>query len=212
MIFGGWTWLSWWDLSWLSTTYFGAIQLNKSTVIAWAEPLADAYAAGAWIIYWTDDTLYWIAKPILLKTNERRLHCQDGPALISDLEDLYFWQGTLIPRDWIEDKLSLSAKDALTWPNLEQRRIACSDIVGWSQILSDLDASVIDTNDDPQIGTLLQVQLPDLPTPSRFCRVKCGTGREFAVGVPPEIATALEAQAWMQGVPLSKFKKPEIRT
>ena len=56
------------------------------------------------------------------------------------------------------------------------------------------------------------VKLPDLDRPARFCRVTCGTGREFAVGVPPEIETALAAQAWMQGVPLGDFIRPEIRT
>jgi hypothetical protein len=75
-----------------------------------------------------------------------------------------------------------------------------------------LDATVVDEDGDPQIGTLVEVSLPGLPKRSRFLRVQCGTGREFAVGVPPEVKTALAAQAWMQGVKLEDFRKPEVRT
>jgi hypothetical protein len=75
-----------------------------------------------------------------------------------------------------------------------------------------LDATVVDTDGDPQIGTLVEVELPDLPKKARFLRVQCGTGREFAVGIPPDINTALAAQAWMQGVELKDFRKPEVRT
>lgn len=164
------------------------------------------------MLYWTDDTLYWIAKPSLHLAGDRRLHRVDGPAFVSDVADLYLWRGVMIPRDWIENRASIDARTALTWPNLEQRRIACSEIVGWTRILAELDARVIDDDGDPQIGTLVEVTLPDLDRPARLLRVTCGTGREFAVGVPPDVPTALAAQAWMQGVPASKFVKPEIRT
>jgi hypothetical protein len=130
---------------------------------------------------------------------------------LDGIED-YYWHGTHIPKEWITDKSSLTAKAAITWPNLEQRRVACSDIVGWVRVLRELDARTIDDDGDPMIGTLLEVDLPDLPRPARFCRVKCGTGREFAIGVPPEIRTALEAQAWMQNRPLINYVKPEVRT
>jgi len=201
-----------WDLSRVSTIAIGARQTQSKPVLAWSEPLLDAYVAGAWFLFWTDDTLYWIAKPTLHLTEDRRLHRMDGPAVVSDAEDLYFVRGTLVPREWIEDKSSLNAKTALTWPNLEQRRIACSDILGWSRILKELDATVIDSDGDPQIGTLVEVTLPDLPRKARFLRVECGTGREFAVGIPPDIDTAFSAQAWMQGVPSKQFQKPEVRT
>jgi hypothetical protein len=45
-----------------------------------------------------------------------------------------------------------------------------------------------------------------------FLRVLCGTGREFAVGVPREVKTALEGQAWIQNRPLQDFVKPEVRS
>jgi hypothetical protein len=144
--------------------------------------------------------------------DQNRPHCENGPShRWRDGWSLYHWHGVKIPAEWIEDKASLTAKTALTWTNIEQRRAAI-EIVGWARILRELNAKVIDADGDPQIGTLVEVKLPDLPRPARFCRVTCGTGREFAVGVPPEIETALAAQAWMQGVQLADFIRPEIRT
>ena len=99
---------------------------------------------------------------------------------------------------------------ALAQDNLELRRAAC-DMLGWPRILAELNAKTIDSDTDPQIGELVEVQLPDLPTPSKFLRVRCGTGREFAIGVPPQIATALDAQAWMVGLEPDQFERPDIR-
>jgi len=144
---------------------------------------------------------------------ERRLHNETGMAVrYSDGWGCFAWRGTSIPGEWITDRKALDAKTAITWANLEQRRIACSDIVGWAKILKELDAKTIDEDGDPLIGTLVEVTLPGLPQPARFCRVLCGTGREFAVGVPREVNTALEAQAWFQNKPLKEFTRPEIRT
>jgi hypothetical protein len=141
-----------------------------------------------------------------------RIHALDGPAIrYPDGFAIHAWHGTRIPAEWLEDKSKLTAKIALTWSNIEQRRAAI-EILGWSRVLDELKAKVIDADGDPQIGTLVEVQLPDLTRPARFCRVQCGTGREFAVGVPPEIETALAAQAWMQGLPPTEFIRPEIRT
>ena len=77
-----------------------------------------------------------------------------------------------------------------------------------SRILDELEAKTLDVNPNPQIGTLLEVDLPDSGK-ERFIRVKCGTGRFFALPVPPEIRTALEAQQWMWNDP---NYQPEVRT
>ena len=165
-------------------------------------------------LWWHEDVIGIADRPAFIKKDdEGRLHCETGHAIeYRDGWGVSSWHGTIIPDEWLIDKQSLTAAKALAWPNLEQRRIACSDIVGWAKILNELNAKVIDEDGDPQIGTLLEVQLPDLTSPVRFCKVKCGTGREFAVGVPREVKTALEAQAWMQGIELKNFMKPEVRT
>ena len=206
----GW-WFSW-DLSWIACTALGAQQTGATTTLAWSKPVYDAYLAGCWYLYWTDDTLYWVAKPTLHgeKVNgRRRLHRADGPAVVADDDDIYFWQGTLIPSEWIEDRASLTPQMALTWDNVEQRRAAC-EILGWDKILTALDARVIN-EDDPEIGTLVEVNLPD-SGPERFLRVLCGTGRQFALPVPRTMRTAIQAQAWTWGLTTKQFKRPEIRT
>ncbi len=176
------------------------------------EPLARIAANCGWVWFFAGAAVITDRPRTLKRDDQNRLHCETGPAIeYRDGFAVHAWHGTRIPAEWIDDKAHLTAKIALTWPNIEQRRVAV-EIVGWARILRELKARVIDADGDPQIGTLVEVKLPDLSRPARFCRVTCGTGREFAVGVPPEIDTALAAQAWMQGVPLADFIKPEIRT
>jgi hypothetical protein len=122
---------------------------------------------------------------------------------------LYNWHGVSIPKEWVTGQKP-TASEALNWPNLEQRRAAC-EIVGWKNILAELNSKVIDADDDPEIGTLLECDLPDSGK-ERFLRVKCGTGRDFVLHVPKEMKTALESQAWMFQIDVKSFIKPEIRT
>lgn len=142
---------------------------------------------------------------------QKRLHGEHNGAIeYVDGFASYQWHGTTIPKEWITDKGNLTAKVALTWKNIEQRRAAC-EILGWANILKELKAEVIDEDGDPEIGTLVEVNIPEIGK-ERFLRVMCGTGREFALPVPPEMKTALEAQSWTWGIKKDDFKIPEIRT
>ena len=140
------------------------------------------------------------------------MHCESGPSIAyRDGWSLWHWHGVSIPREWIEDKAALTAKTALTWPNIEQRRAAC-EILGWNVILKGLDAKTIDRDEDPKVGELVEVAIPDIGR-ERFVRVRCGTGREFALPVPPTMKTALEANLWTYGIDSSdRALIPEIRT
>jgi hypothetical protein len=100
---------------------------------------------------------------------------------------------------------------ALKQSNVELRRAAC-EILGWANILRSLKAKTIDRDADSEIGELVEVKLPDLPAKAKFLCVRCGTGREFAIGIPPHITKALDAQAWMVGLERSEFVVPEVRT
>jgi len=158
---------------------------------------------------------------------QNRAHCETGPSLRwRDGWSLYSWHGQRIPAEWIEDRNSLTPAVALGLENLELRRTAC-EMLGWTNILDSLNAEIVDSDPDPQIGTLVEVELPGRPSASaagrharrsaaslkaKFLRVKCGTGREFAVGIPPHITKALDAQAWMIGLEPHEFQPPEIRT
>ena len=83
--------------------------------------------------------------------------------------------------------------------------------MGWANILTALKAKTLDSDPDPQIGDLVEVQLPDLAQKAKVLRVKCGTGREFAIGIPPHINKALDAQAWIVGLEAKDFISPEVR-
>jgi hypothetical protein len=146
--------------------------------------------------------------------DQKRLHCENGPAIeYMDGMVVYAWHGVRLDRSrwhWIKDKTKLTAKEALTQENLELRRTAC-EILGWVHVLEELDSTVIDQDQDPMIGTLLEVTIPDVGK-ENFLRVRCGTGREFAIPVPPTVKTALEANAWTFGIEPNQLRDLEIRT
>ena len=149
---------------------------------------------------------------LIRKDEQNRPHCETGPShRWRDGWSLYHWHGVKVPAEWIEDKASLTASTALTWPNIEQRRAAC-EIIGWAKALKELDAKVIDKDGDPEIGTLLEVDLPESGK-ERFIYVKCGTGREFALPVPRDCGdTALAANMWTFGLDANAAFIPEVRT
>ena len=150
--------------------------------------------------------------PEVLRIDDQNLpHCEDGPShRWRDGWSLYHWHGVRIPAEWIEQKDKLTAKTALTWPNVEQRRAAC-EIVGWERILSELNSTTIDKDEDPMIGELVEVTIPDVGR-NKFLRVTCGTGRRFALPVPPEMKTALEANSWTYAVDTQVLRALEART
>jgi len=150
--------------------------------------------------------------PEVLKVDEQnRPHCENGPShRWRDGWSLYHWHGVRVPSEWIEARHKLTPEIAIGQKNAELRRAAC-EIIGWDNIIVRLNAEVIDADADPEIGTLLRVDLPDAPR-EQFLRVQCGTGRLFALPVPPTMKTAIEAQSWLWGLDPSSFIKPEIRT
>lgn len=150
--------------------------------------------------------------PEILRTDEQhRPHCETGPShRWRDGWALYHWHGTRIPAAWIEDRASLTPLAALGQRNTELRRAAC-EILGWNNILAALNARLVDKDDDPQIGELLEVDLPDAPR-ERFLRAQCGTGRTIIVWVSKNHRTALEANAATYQIPPDLLKLKEHRT
>lgn len=151
-------------------------------------------------------------RPEVLKVDEQnRPHCSEGPShRWRDGWELYHWHGVRVPKAWIADSKNLDPKTALTWHNIEQRR-AAAEIIGWKRVLEQLSPKVINKSKDPEIGELIEVELPDAGI-ARFLRVRCGTGRDFVLSVPREMKTALEANSWSYDVPESDIKKLEART
>lgn len=159
-----------------------------------------------------EDVVVFQDRPESIRFDEqKRLHCEDGPAILyRDGFGIYSWHGITVPSEWIMNKGELSPKTALTWDNIEQRRAAC-EIIGWAKVLRELNARVIDCDEDPMIGTLVEVNIPEIGK-EKFLKVLCATGREFALPVPPTMETALEANAWTYDLDGDILRKLEIRT
>jgi len=162
--------------------------------------------------WWHEDVLAISDRPkSILRDDQGRLHNETGPSMLyQDGWSLWHWHGVAVPSEWIMNKTGLTAQIALGQTNVEQRRAAC-ELVGWTRILDDLKGTTIDRDDDPQIGELIEVSLPDAPK-ERFLRVQCGTGRSFAIPVPPTVKTALEGNCWTYDIPPDLLKLKEHRT
>jgi len=175
------------------------------------EPLARIAANCGWVWFFAGAVIITDRPRILRCDDQNRLHCEDGPALeYRDGFAIHAWHGTRVPAEWVEDRASLTAKIALTWPNVDQRAAAC-EILGWHNIINSMSARIIDADDDPQIGRLVEIDLPD-HGPQKFIHARCGTGREIAVMADARATTILEAQAASYGLSASDFIIPEIRT
>ena len=150
-------------------------------------------------------------RPRLVKfDDQKRLHNENDMAVkFSDDWGVYVWHGVSVPETWITEKSKLTSSEVLKVSNVEQRRAGC-EIIGWSKILKQLNAKTIQKDDDPQIGELLEVDLPGSGK-EKFLKVECGTGRTFALPVPPDMKTALQANAWTYNLKDFEYK-PEIRT
>ena len=158
--------------------------------------------------------VFLVRLPAHIRFDEQlRLHYEAGPAVeYVDRTGTYAWHGNIIPDVWITEKDRPTAQEALQTENVELRR-AAMEIVGWDAIIQQLDYSVIETDPDEEIGTLIEVRAPDIGMErERFLRVQCGTGRSFCLPVPPNIRTALEANAWTYDIDPSMLRDLEVRT
>ena len=202
------------DASWLSFAAYFARECGIADA-AKLEPLARLAASAGWCWFFRGAAIITDRPERLCRDEQNRLHCEDGRAIkYRDGFGIYAWHGVRVPDHWIAAKDTLTAAEVLKEQNLEKRRAGC-EILGWARILAELNAKTINTDDDPEIGTLVEVDLPadgSRKLKARFCRVRCGTGREFAICVPPTTKTALDAQAWMRGLSPNEFIAPEVRT
>lgn len=207
------------ELSWLG--FYGFLTEPESEGglnLEWDGDLSPhlemARHAGWWMPY--DDVVFLCErKSVLKRDNEGRLHCENGPAIGWEDWGLYFWHGTNVPAEWIEDTKNVDPRLVFTHEDAEKRR-CLAEIIGWTTVLELLDTTTIDEDPDPEVGKLLETTLPESDTPDRFLVVKCGTGRTFAMPVPPDVKTAAEAQVWMLGFDAGDIDfgllKPEVRT
>lgn len=199
------------DASWLAFHCFMREVLGLRKETEPLVPLMDLAEHTGWYIPY--ENICWMSeRPCAInRDDEGRAHCATGPAIAyPDGWSVYLWHGIRVPEEWILHPADMDPVKVINWPNIEQRR-AAMEIMGWERVLTGLDAKVINEDPDPQIGTLLEADLPDAPG-SRFLRVKCGTGRDFVIPVPREMNTALEANAATYGLEPEALRNLEIRT
>ena len=199
------------DANWLAFYKFFRDECGLKEQTEKLTGLTELCESAGWAL--PHQNICWVSERhcLVARDDRGRLHSLTGPALLyPDGWGVYAVHGTRIPETWITDPKSLTAKVALTWPNIEQRRAAC-EILGWEKVLSELKGNTIDKDEDPMIGELVEVTIPDVGK-EKFLRVLCGTGRKFALPVPPNMKTALEANSWTYGVDTQVLKALEART
>jgi len=152
-------------------------------------------------------------KPHTVRWDEgRRLHCEDGPAIeYADGYALYAWHGARLPEHWVVNRATVDPTEILRCQNVEQRAAGAA-CIGWPRMLSALDYKTIDHDPDPSHGDLIELRLDGLPEPGRFLKAECPRNGTIVEGVPRNIKTVLEAQAWRVGLTPSEFSYPAVRT
>lgn len=143
---------------------------------------------------------------------EGRLHCETGPAIrYPDGWSLYAWHGTVLPERWIMERATIDPTEILREENVELRAAGAA-CIGWPRMLTALDYKIIDADPDPMHGELIELRLEGLPKPGRFLKAWCPRNGDIVEGVPDNIKTVIEAQAWRVGLTPAEFSYPTVRT
>ena len=199
------------EASWLSFYDYFDRAVGLTEIVAPLHNMMDLSMEAGWSIFSKDICFLSERHESVHLDETNRLHNPTGPAFrYADGFEAYFWQGTKVPEDWIMDKENLTVDKIFAEANAELRRAGCL-IIGWDRVFKGIKAELIDDENDPQIGKLYQGTLPDAET-CKFLKVECGTKREFVIPVPMEVENSIAAQAWVQGVDVKDWVKPEVRT
>lgn len=153
----GWWWWRW-DVSFVSITHIGAVQLGNTAVQQWAEPVYRAFLAGCWLFVFTDETLYWCAKPTVSVEqgpNGRRLHNDHYAAIENDIENIYFFHGVEVPAFVVVKPEWITIDHIRNEENQEVRRIMI-ERMGWTRFCEQAKVSVLASD-------CLSAQFPALP-------------------------------------------------
>jgi hypothetical protein len=142
----------------------------------------------------------------------RRLHNDKCAAIESDVENLYFWHGVMVPAfvvvrpDWI------TVQYIETEQNAEVRRVMIERF-GYERFILESNAQLVHTD---ECGALYRKELEgdealvmvhvvnSTPEPT-------GESKKYMLRVPPTVQTAREAVAWTFGLKTDEYQ-PRIET
>ncbi|MGL4975970.1 MAG: DUF6745 domain-containing protein, partial [Bosea sp. (in: a-proteobacteria)] len=159
-------------------------------------------------------------RPVTMHVDDAgRLHNPRGPArLWADGFAIYQIDGVPVPSQWVEAPALVDPRTVLLETNNDTRS-AGGRLFGWGRILEGTRHRVLDDSGNPTVGQLIEFELPGLDEPVRALRAECprnGTFVEFVRSLSDidglAINTALAAQAWRIGDPLSEYQHPPRRT
>jgi hypothetical protein len=210
-----------WDLSYVVCSHFD--RLRKPAVEAWLQPLFEAFVFDCWVLVWTDDTLYWVAKPTVRFARfaaGELPHHDTHAAFESDIVNDYYWRGVRVPSFVIlkPDRITIARIDRET--NAEVRRVLIEryrqgeEIHGAAAFIRD--AGGVRLDHDERFGTLWFRNIPHddviivLEVVNRT-RESDGSFKRYWLRVPPGVRTAREAVAWTFNMPAEQYA-PEIET
>lgn len=184
--FGGYFWAGWPAYERFFAEICGLELEGDFTQRGEACALACANSGWFWVY---DEICIASEKHTLIKRNaQNRLHSEHGPAIAwSDGFGVACLQGQVIPPEWVEQPkgANIDPKVALTWENVEERRVL-REMIGWQRILEAFPTKVVDKHEDPEIGELLELDLGDDDgRPARFLKAQCGTGRTIVERCDP---------------------------
>ncbi len=148
-------------------------------------------------------------RPMVLTVDENNQpHGENGPfCQWRDGTALYSWHGTRIPAKWVLERKTIDPAEILRCEDVEQRA-AGYQCLGWDRFPH----TVIDVDPDPSHGSLIEVAIEGLPEPGRYLKAECPRNGVICEGVPNNIKTVLEAQAWRVGLLPKEFNYPPVRT
>lgn len=184
--------------------------------------VAVARSAGWW---WPlERTVVFSERPYrLLRDNDNRLHCEDGPAMsYHGGFDLYLWHGTNVPADLIEE--GWDAQRILSERNAEVRRCAIEKI-GWDTFIENSNmvkvAEAPDPGNAPHTLSLWDVpeELGDMfaePARVLLCTngtpERDGTLHRFGLIVAAHHTDPVAAAAELYDMPTEAYRNLQIRT
>jgi hypothetical protein len=169
--------------------------MQLATVSKWANHVLDAFLAGAWFLFWTNDTLYWVSKPRVYSEpgqGRRILHRPDGPALESDIEPLYFWHGVLVP-DFVVMRPETITREHILHESNAQIRQVMVERVGIERVCQLCQAQDVDAWGD---YALLLLDLGDGRKRPYLKMKNPSVGVWHVEGVHPDCRTVRQALKW----------------
>ncbi|HMT02650.1 MAG TPA: hypothetical protein PKD00_04975 [Burkholderiales bacterium] len=168
--------------------------------------------------FWCYENYCFVSdRPEKLSFNtQNKLHCEDAPAVKwIDGWEIYYWNGTEVPKQWIIDKNSITKETIIKEKNAEKRR-CIREIIGTKQYANLIDIKEIDKDHvNGQDVILYRTKEKDdiINEHIYYVNVTChSTLREYFLCIPKVAAkNAWSAVAWTFKMNEQEYK-PIIET